>query len=323
MLATLRKWVREPLVQFMTIAVLLFVSADSFFPRDEIDSPYAIEVDKTALLKFLQYRNKAFNASAAADHWQRLSASDREALITDYVRDEVLYREAINLGLDEDDQIIRRRLIQKLDYITAGFIDDTAKISEQELASYFSVNQNDYTIDASLTFTHVFIDASKHDVGSRSVLAGNTLQQLNEHSVPFEKAPNYGDRFIFHRNYVDRTPAFVVSHFGEEFSDEVFKLSEGSHWYGPYESRYGTHLVQVRKNIPGYLPRLDEVAALVLEDVRRVKLDEKRRQAVDNMIGKYSLHRNLPKAKVKVKDSSVDIVRYSHGLFPQELANAQ
>ncbi|XZZ64234.1 hypothetical protein ACJJIF_21960 (plasmid) [Microbulbifer sp. SSSA002] len=76
-------------------------------------------------------------------------------MIDDYIREEILYREAINLGLQEHDQIIRRRLIQKLDYVTGGF-SSKISITDEDLKNYFKLNQEKYRIEASITFTHVF-----------------------------------------------------------------------------------------------------------------------------------------------------------------------
>jgi len=295
MFSRLGKALQEPLVQFITIGVVLFYLVETFLPNEGgVDNPYAIEVNEPVLIKFLQYQKKSFNAAAADAHWQGLTADAKEALVNDFVRDEVLYREALNLGLDEDDQIIRRRLIQKLDYVTRGFITDVAKVSEGELEQFFADNKDDYKIDASVTFTHVFFDVSKHGDESAMAFAQETLQQLNDNKAPFENAPNFGDRFLFHRNYVDRTPAFVQSHFGDKLAENVFALpASNQQWQGPFVSKYGVHLVMVTKNLPSRMPELEEVAGLVLEGARRLKLDAARRDALEKMISKYSIEGDL------------------------------
>lgn len=301
----LSKLFKEPLLQFIAIAFIFFYVVETFMPNEGgVDDPYTLDVSKETLIKFLQYQKKSFNAKAAESHWQNLSDAGKESLIADYVRDEVLFREALNLGLEEDDQIIRRRLIQKLDYVTRGFISDI-QISEAELTEYFEANKENYVVDASITFTHVFFDRKKHEETSLTTLAQETLSELNEKQIPFENAPNFGDRFPFHRNYVDRTPQFVTTHFGQSLSEQVFETPIEQKWVGPFESEYGLHLVLVSKNLPSRMPELDEVAGIVLEDVRREKLDEARRNAVDKMISKYSVDRDktVPAEKAGVADA--------------------
>lgn len=294
MLSRFTRIFREPLVQFVAIGFMLFVLVSIVSPTPDANNSYTIDVSEERLINFLQFRNKSFNAVAAKEQWSRLTGTERETLIADFVRDEVLYREALSLGLEQDDQIIRRRLIQKLDYVSRGFITDAANISEDQLQRYFDDNKSDYRIDASITFTHVFFDASKHANERLNTLAVTTLNDLNANDTPFDYAPRFGDRFLYHRNYVDRTPEFIASHFSEAFSENVFGLSASDgQWHGPYVSRYGSHLVRVTKNMPSRTPELAEVASIVLEDARRINLDERRKEAVDKMIAKYTLRSDV------------------------------
>jgi PPIC-type PPIASE domain len=158
-------------------------------------------------------------------------------------------------------------LIQKLDYVTRGFVSDAGKISEVELEQFFVENKNNYLIDASITFTHVFFDSKKHGSESAMTQAQETLQHLNDKKVPFDKAPSYGDRFLFHRNYVDRTPKFVETHFGGELGKKVFDLPiSNQQWHGPLLSNYGVHLVMAIKNQRSRSPELEEVAGGCIRD---------------------------------------------------------
>ena len=113
-------------------------------------------MDQDALLTFIQYRIKAFNPDLAAEKLGSLSDEELQRLIDDYVREEVLHREALALGLDEDDYIIRRRLVQKLEFITEGFAEAGADVDDAALQRYFDANKADYYVEPYVTFAHVF-----------------------------------------------------------------------------------------------------------------------------------------------------------------------
>ncbi len=134
----LNRLLHEPLMQFIIGGFFLFLLVEVFTSNQAAsNNPRDIVVDQPALLNYLQFQSKAFNTEAAKEYLQALNSEDKEQLITDYVRDEVLYREALSLGLEENDKVIKRRLIQKLEYITHGFIGDTENISKAEVKKYF------------------------------------------------------------------------------------------------------------------------------------------------------------------------------------------
>jgi len=292
MMTGLKKYYREPLLHFLTMGVFLYALAELFVDDSSLRDSYAIDINQVSMVRFLQFQNKAFNAELALAKWQSMSPAEKQDLANDYIREEVMYREALNLGLEVDDQIIRRRLIQKIEFINTGFSSDVAKIDEDELQDYFKKHISDYEIDASITFSHVFFDKD-NKLGAHQQLAGKALSELNQKNVPFENAAQYGQRFYFHRNYVDRTHNFVASHFGEAFSEQVSSLKQANIWYGPITSKYGSHLVMVKKNQPARLPDLVEVAPQVLQDLQRIKQGELKTKALGSMVEKYKINNTL------------------------------
>jgi hypothetical protein len=291
----LNRLLREPLAHFMIAGFILFLLVEVFASDQNLSNdPREIVVDQTALTNHLLYQSRASDATQAQATLEALHPDGREQLIADYVTDEVLYREARALGLDENDEVIRRRLIQMLDFATRSFMAGTTTISEVEVQEYFSAHIDDYRIDPSVTFTHVFLDARKHGADRAVLLAEKTLDRLNANRVPFELASRHGDRFHFHRNYVDRTPEYVQSHFGSHMAAQVFDLSPSTNrWRGPFVSPYGAHLVMVTRISPGRIPELEEVANFVWEDARRAKLEDARKAAYEKWISRYRVRREL------------------------------
>jgi len=111
--------------------------------------------------------------------------------------------------------------------------------------------------------------------------------------VAFSDASQFGDRFYFHRNYVDRTHAFVATHFGEAFSQEVFSLTADKNWHGPFTSKYGSHLVLLTKNNVSRVPELNEVAGQVVQDLQRIKTDQLKARALKKMLDKYQVSHQI------------------------------
>ncbi len=289
---TIKKLIQDPLIHFLAMGVVLYSLVDVFSVNEDAPGGNTIKINQESMVRFLQFQNKAFNGEKALGKWQSMSMLEKENLSEDYIREEVMYREALNLGLDVDDQIIRRRLIQKIEFINMGFQSDMAKINETDLNEYFKQHIIDYKIDAAITFSHVFFENSKSNKDSLS-LAQDTLINLNGQNIPFENAAQYGQRFFYHRNYVDRTPAFVASHFGDSFSKGVFNVLPDGQWHGPIKSKYGHHLIIVTKNQAARLPALKEVAGQVLESLQRIKQSQVKKEALTALVAKYKVINHL------------------------------
>ncbi len=285
----IKKLFREPLAQFLAIALLLFGGEHWINAEDYAYDQYRIEVGESELLQFMQQRAKTFKPDQAVAALARLKPQDRQRLVDDYVREEVLFREAMALNLDSNDPIIRRRLIQKMDYLAQGFYDQAEPLTEEDLRSYYAQNQQDYKKAAEATFTHVFISAQNRGGTEAQAMAAGLLKQLNTEKVPFENASRYGERFLYNRNYVNREDDEIASHFGASFQQQVFAFDSEQQWQGPVQSDHGWHLVLLVKNTDAYTPAFEQVSAAVLADRQRQQQRDIKRQAIDKLIAKYQI----------------------------------
>ncbi|MCY3820417.1 MAG: peptidylprolyl isomerase [Gammaproteobacteria bacterium] len=268
----MRRILREPLLHFMLAGAVLFLafewgSDDRPAPADEI------RVDQATLVQFLANRDPRLNADSAATVLGGMSGERRGALIEDYVREEVLFRQARKIGLDPYDHVGRRRLIAQLDYINRGFIEDTLEFSDDELRAFHEANRGRYVIAPEITFTHVYF-STEHRGDNAGTLATDTLEELNRDAVPFHDGPSRGDLFLYHRNYVAREPEEVDSHFGAGFTDAVFNLAPADRWVGPIASEHGHHLVMVSSRKPGRSPPMTEVRQRLAQDLTVERIRE-------------------------------------------------
>jgi len=285
----MRTLLKEPLFQFLFIALLLLLGERLINADDYAYDQYHIEVDDAVLLQFMQLRAKTFKPEEALQALQALSTEDRQRLMDDYAREEALFREAMALNLDKNDQIIRRRLIQKMDYLAQGFYDEADPLTEDDLRDYYGEHRDEYKKPASATFTHVFVSSERHGSDQASAMAAELQKTLNAENVPFENAPRYGERFLYNRNYVNRDDDEIGSHFGSQFQQQVFAFETSDQWRGPVQSDYGWHLVLLVKNTPSYIPSLEEIAANVFADAQREQQQQIKRKSIDKLMAKYRI----------------------------------
>ena len=289
------KIVKEPLFQFLAIGLILLGGERLINSEDYSDDQYSILIDDQLLAQFMQRQAKSFRPEDALKTIQGLPAIERQSLIENYVKGEVLYREALALNLERDDQIIRRRLMQKMDYLAQGFYDEKPPLTEADLRAYYDSSREDYTKVATATFTHVFIASGKNLTWEQGkTQAMRLLKDLNAGQVPFENSGLYGERFLYNRNYVNRDDEEIGSHFGADFQKEMFSLdllapSNAFKWQGPLKSDYGWHLVLVTRRTPIYVPDFQDVSATVLADAQRQQEREIKRLAIDKLVSKYQV----------------------------------
>lgn len=286
----MRKLLREPLVHFLAIGVALFVLFDLVAPDDDNLDSKTIVVDRNALLTFIQFRSKAFNPEVAASRLDELQPAELDLLIKDYVREEALHREALALGMDQNDYVIKQRLIQSIRFITSGFVNAAVDVTDEDVAAYYEANKDDYYVDPYATFTHVFFSSDRHGREQALQLAEAKLAELNDDRVPFAESMQHGDRFLYNVNYVERTEDFVASHFGTPMGEAVFALQpDAGRWHGPIESAYGYHLVLLTKRTDGFYPPLAEIKDAVREDALRLALVRENDKAVQAIIDTYDV----------------------------------
>jgi hypothetical protein len=234
----LKRILREPLLHFLVVGGLLFgIFTWSHRGSAKQASGKTIVVDKASLLNFLQYRNKAFKPEYFESQLDAMSPRELQDLSDQYVEEELLYREAKSLGLEEGDDVIRQRLVQKMNFLIEDLADTSGTPSEAELEEYLKKNQSQYIIEPSVTFTHVFADSSVHGEKAAKELAERLKAQLNSTHAAFNDAPQFGDRFPFLQNYVERTFDYIASHCGDSeahaFSNPVGRAVPIGVWISP------------------------------------------------------------------------------------------
>ncbi len=280
----------DPLIHFVMLGAVVFAVYRFLNPASQAESEQVIVVDEATLVEFVQYRSKQFDAEQTVARLRGMSATALGELIDEYVAEEALYRSAQRFGLGADDYVIRRRLVQKMDFMAEGVAASEAKVDATELRRFYENNLERYFKAATVTFTHVFFSAQARGAAAAEALAIKTLVQLQQAGVTFTQAPQYGERFPYQLNYVERPQEEVADHFGEAMAKAVMALPVASqNWAGPMASSHGSHLVLVTAQQPGYQPELSDVAGAVRQDYLAKRQQERRRAFAQEIIDSYEL----------------------------------
>ncbi len=178
------------------------------------------------------------------------------SLIDERVKQEILYREALALGLDREDEIIKRRMAQKMDFL-AEDVSNLREPSAEELKAWFDKNSTRFALPGGVTFRHLYFSPDSRGPQARDD-AAKALAKLAGSSGEPQNAGGLADRFMFQSYYAENSPEQVSKVFGVRFSEAIFKLQPGV-WQGPIESGLGWHLVWIDAMTPGRVPAYSEI----------------------------------------------------------------
>ena len=259
------KVLKEPLMHFICIGVLIFLLYSMVAPKGQesyVGNEIVVSVEDVERLRQDWSRK-----------WNRLPGPEElKALVDARVREEVYYREALAMGLDRDDTVVRRRLMQKMEFLS----NDLAAQNNPDdvtLSDYFLANAEVYRQPAQVSFQHVYF--SRDRLGSKAQQdAEALLDALNSKPDIAEGIQSLGDPFMHPAHFEQQSPAKVARVFGEDFATQLFKAEVGS-WQGPVVSGYGLHLLYIEGKSAAQLPKM----ATVIDEVRRDWMFAQRKQA--------------------------------------------
>ena len=282
-----RTILREPISYFLILGLVLYLSYGWLNP-DYTTNSRVISVDRDSLMRFIQFRTQSFTDNAG-EKLDSLSSDALADIIRQYIQEEALYRQAMAYGMAKDDYVIKRRMVQKMEFLAEGTRPAVTSLTTSELEAYYEEHREGYKFPAAVTFTHVFFSAERHG-DAVDKLAKEALGTLSENRVRFDQAPNYGDRFPYQLNYVERTQEEVASHFGEEMAQAVFRLQpEKARWQGPIRSEFGVHLVLLTRAEAARIPSLNEVSDQLASELQRSREVERKQNTIDKLIDDFEI----------------------------------
>ncbi len=295
----MRRLLKEPLLHFLIIGALIFVLY-SVVNRGEVNLDGKKIVVSTGDIEWL--------SANWSKRWNRTpTETELKGIIDSYIKEEVYYREALALGLDQDDSVLRNRLMLKMEFLS----NDLADLSipdEEALNEYFLANSDKYELPARISFTHIYFNMDKHG-NNIYENAEKVLTDIRATSHAIIRAPEKGDSFMLKYDFILEAPYEVARLFGQSFAEDIFQLKAGG-WQGSIKSSYGLHLVQITEKVDARMPELASVIDKVRTDYMFKHRQRTNRAIYERFRERYEIVIEMPdqsemkKAQPEVRKSS-------------------
>jgi hypothetical protein len=272
----LRRLMGEPLVHFLIAGSVLFAAGEAYRRHTDI---YRIEVAPRHVEQLASAYALQFGAKP--------DAATLDELVRRDVHDEMLYRQGLALKLDRDDEIVRRRVIQKMQFLMQD-LNPPAEPTAAQLGAYYQAHAAKYAVPAKATFSHVYFSAQ--GLGDAAARA-KAIQVLRTLPAAATRAPGRGDPFPDLYDFAGYDPAQVGRLFGDsEFTRAVFTAPVGQ-WSGPYRSGYGWHLVRIEARQAPSQPPLATVRESVRDDYLEAAQGASNERAFDKLAQRFQVVR--------------------------------
>jgi hypothetical protein len=277
-MSPLRKILREPLLHFLVLGAGLFVLFGAVGEPEQQPDRIVVSAAKVENLAELFRRT-----------WRRPpTAAELDGLVEDHIEEEILYREALALGLEQDDIVIRRRLRQKMEFISEDLAAQ-AEPTQDELQTFLAAHPERFREPSRVSFAQVYLSPDRRGEDAWSD-AERLLVALDAgRSDPAEA----GDPFLLEQDYRELAVHDVERLFGQAFAARVAELPVGR-WSGPVESGYGLHLVLVHERSPARLPDLAEVRDALANEWRGARREEANRAFYEGLRARYEVSVERP-----------------------------
>jgi len=280
--AMLKSALKEPLVHFAVLSALIFGVYWGLAPTTSERSD-RIVVTRAKIDQL---------ASIFATTWQRQPLSvELKGLIDDYVKEEVYYREGVALGLDRNDNSIRRRIRQKLEFLIDAEADATTP-GDAEVSAYLQAHRDKFALEPQLDFRQVYLNPQQH--GEKVGREAAALLKKLRHLAPNEGG-KLGDATILPSELAATSLTQIGRIFGTEFAQALDKMPPRE-WSGPIKSAYGLHLVWIEERKEGRVPPLDEIRSAVQREWASDRRKDFERARYKQLLNRYEVSIEAPPA---------------------------
>ena len=274
-----RIW-KEPLIHFFVLGLVVFGLHSVFEPKPEVaDDPFLVEVSSADIEWFRTMWRKRMGREPTVE--------ELRGQVNQLIREQVLSREAVSMGLDEDDMVVRRRLAQKMDFLFRDLSDFTEP-SDGELQAYLRENRSIYEIPERVTFTHIYFNTDKRGDDKAAHEVRQLAKRLNANGGVPSDTSILGDPFLKGYDYSDKTLTDIRGEFGPQFAETVWELRAGT-WHGPVPSGYGLHAVYVEERADAKLPDFGDMRERLKADWMAERQREIARQTYEKLRQRYQV----------------------------------
>jgi parvulin-like peptidyl-prolyl isomerase len=281
----LKRIIREPLLHFLLIGTGMFIVY--YLANPASSSKDTIVIDDELVNRVGMLFEKEWGRPPSDSEWAGLLDSE--------IRQEVYYRQALKMNLDHNDELIRRRMNQKLDFITS----DLAQIknpSENELQAYYAEHKAKYLQQASYSFSHIYFNADKRDRAKADAAA--LLPSLPATDADLSALTKLGDPFPFAYHTDDAPAREIDRQMGDGFAAALANLPVGK-WSGPVLSGFGAHLIFINAVTPAREPAFTSIKDQLLNDYRYDYQQQFNQKVYDDFKKEYTIKLTISDAKLQ------------------------
>ena len=269
----IRRLLREPLLHFALLGAAIFGAYRLVAPPASDASEIVITADRIA----------SITAQFSASHGGRPPHEDElRAAIDAYVRDEMLYREGLALGLDRDDPVVRNRIRQKADLLSEDAL--TSEPSDRDLEAYLAAHQAEFDIPGRVSFQQIYIDPGRHRGDDLTMVVTSVRQALTLGRQP----GTLGDRTLLPATMTEALPHEVEAAFGNDFARQLAAI-DGDGWQGPLTTSYGLHLVRITHRGKPTRATLADARDVVAREWSRAQTAKLKEQFYRMLAGRYTV----------------------------------
>lgn len=276
----MKRLIREPLLHFLLIGAVLF---GAYVWRNR-GAPGESKLRQVRISEAdVKWLNETW-----AKQWQREPTQEElRGLVTEFLKEELLAREAREMGLDQDDIVVRRRLAQKVEFLvqdTSQWVEPT----EADLQKFYAAHPGRFSEPARVSFTQVYFSHKQRPDAAADAQAALVRLRYPQFSTLNLQPSEQGDRLMLDSDFRDVGQQTVAGQFGDEFAAAVFALPAGD-WHGPVQSGYGLHLVRVLSQTPAQQREFAQVRLQVLDRWREQRRQESNREYFAGLLKKYDV----------------------------------
>lgn len=269
----MQRFFREPLVHFMLLALLVFAAYGLVTGRQPDTG--SIEVTQAKIDQMVGLFSKT---------WQRPPTTEElKGLVDDYVKEEIYVREALRMGLDADDVVIRKRLRLKMEFLIGAEAEATPP-TEVQLQAFLDTHPDRFRQVPRVSFEQVYINPQKHGPDANDTALA-LLDPLRKDATYFMAV---GDPTLLPSSMPLIDQQGVAQVFGEDFATAIIDIAPGQ-WQGPISSQIGLHLVRVIERLPGNVPALGDIRLAVEREWMNDRRIAVAQQRLDELLKLYTV----------------------------------
>jgi peptidyl-prolyl cis-trans isomerase C len=276
----MRRILKEPLFHFLLLGGLIFFVASFVYNKNRKD-------ERTIVISNEKIGNiiRLYTITAGAPP----NKTQLDAMIEDYIREEVFYRESLKMRLDKDDEIIRRRLSQKMEFLQSD-LSVVAPPSQKQLEDFYHSHPENFRDSGSVSFTHIYFSTDNKGVDEAQRKALMVKAKLINSGKT--RAPELGDPFSLQFDYTGQNKLDIVQLFGQKpIGDSLFE-SPLNQWIGPVESGYGWHLIRIYERKPASIPVFENVKDKVRDEYISTMKDSLNKVVFEKLKRRYTIQRD-------------------------------